>query len=179
MGVAPKPGPVNAPEPFPQVLPDEKPTPVAGHQYIYQSDAPFVRSPYNYDRHAASNASGLLCRDPSLAVQDAKDEVDINTIVRRFGLTGELPEDVRAPSYGDFAGVRDYHSAMNAVCVANEAFDAMPPEVRLRFNNDPGSFVDFCSVPGNEDELRKLGLIPPVPTAPEPPGDVPVAPAVP
>jgi phage internal scaffolding protein len=175
----PKPGPVNAPEATPAILPDEKPTPVAGHQYIYQSDAPFVRSPYNYDRMAASNASGLRCRDPSLAVQDQRDEVDINTIVRRFGLTGMLPEDVRAPQYGDFQGINDYHGAMNAVCLANESFDALSPEVRFRFQNDPGAFVDFCLDPANKAELTKLGLVeaPVAPivdvaAAPGSPGDV-------
>lgn len=121
--------------------------------------APFVRSPYNYDVDEASDESGLRCKDPSLAVQDAKDEVDINTIVRRFGLTGQLPEDVRAPTYGDFTGVGNYHDAMNAIALANEAFDEMPAEVRYRFGNDPAAFVDFCSTPGNEDEMRKLGLI--------------------
>lgn len=123
--------------------------------------APFVRSPYNYDVDAVSNETGLKCEDASLAVQDQRDEVDINTIVRRFGLTGKLPEDVRMPSYGDFVGVSDYHSAMNAVALANEAFDAMPAEVRARFENDPGAFVDFCSDPKNLAEAGKLGLVKP------------------
>ena len=119
---------------------------------------PFVRNPYNYDTAEASDESGLRCEDPSLAVQDQRDEVDINTIVRRFGLTGQLPEDVRVPTYGDFTGVSDYHSAMNAVRMAGESFMAMPAEVRSRFGNDPGNFVAFCSDPANLDEMRKLGL---------------------
>lgn len=176
---------VNPPEVTPALLPDEKPTPVAGHQYVYIATAPFVRSPYNYDTMAASNKSGLLCRDESLAVQDQKDEVDINTIVRRFGLTGQLPEDVRAPQYGDFIGITSYHDAMNSIAAAHESFEAMPAEVRSRFNNDPGQFVDFCLDPANKADLTKLGLVeaPPlssanVAAAPEPPGDVAAAPAV-
>lgn len=123
--------------------------------------APFLRTPYNYDVEAASDESGLECADPSLAVQDARDEVDINTIVRRFGLTGKLPEDVPAPSYGDFVGITSYHDAMNAVAKAHESFDAMPADVRSRFQNDPGQFVEFCSDPANVDEMRKLGLVVP------------------
>lgn len=123
--------------------------------------APFVRNPYNYDVDAASEESGLRCEDPSLAVQSARDEVDINTIVRRFGLTGQLPEDLRAPTYGDFVGVNDYHSAMNAVAKANEAFEEMPAEVRARFQNDPAEFVAFCSDEKNRDEMKKLGLLAP------------------
>jgi phage internal scaffolding protein len=124
-----------------------------------QLELPFVRSPYNYDRDAASNDAGLFCAEPTLAVQSSKEECDINTIVERFGLTGELPTDVRAPRYGDFVGVSDYHSAMNAVAKANEAFDAMPWQVRLRFHGDPEEFVNFVADPANESEARKLGLL--------------------
>lgn len=120
---------------------------------------PFLRTPYNYDRDAASDESGLKCEDVSLAVQSERDEVDINTIVRRFGLTGELPHDLRAPTYGDFTEVRDYHTAMNAVSKANEAFDRMPADVRAKFNNDPALFVDFCSDPKNADAMKDMGLL--------------------
>ena len=41
----------------------------------------FLRTPYNYDTMAASNESALECLDESLAIQSAKDESDINTIV--------------------------------------------------------------------------------------------------
>lgn len=122
-------------------------------------ETPFLRTPFNYDMLEASNETALRCEDVSLAVQDQRDEVDINTIVRRFGLTGELPSDLRAPQYGDFVGVSDYHSAMNAVAYANEAFDAMPAEVRARFGNDPGAFVDFCSDEKNATEMAALGLL--------------------
>ena len=121
----------------------------------------FLRTPYNYDVNEASDASGLCCEDPSLAQQHAKDECDINTIVRRFGLTGELPSNVRAPQYGDFTSATDYHTAMNAVIAANESFMQLPADVRMRFNNDAGSFVDFCSDESNRAEAEKLGLVVP------------------
>lgn len=119
----------------------------------------FVRSAYNYDVDAASDEAGLACSDVSRAQQHFRDECDINTIVRRFGLSGELPTNVRMPQYGDFTGITDFHSAMNAVAMANESFDAMPAEVRARFQNDPGKFVEFCMDPGNLEEAKKLGLV--------------------
>lgn len=122
---------------------------------------PFFRTPYNYDRDEVSRETGLECFDASLAVQDAAEEADINTIVRRFGLTGELPDNVRAPVYADFAEVLDYHSAMIAVRQAEESFMAMPAETRARFDNDPGKFVDFCSDYKNLAELKELGLVRP------------------
>lgn len=119
----------------------------------------FLRTPYNYDTMEVSDETGLECLDESLAQQHAKDETDINTIVRRFGLTGELPSGVRAPQYGDFTEATDYHTAMNAVIAANNSFMQLPADVRARFNNDAGAFVDFCSDDKNRDEAKKLGLI--------------------
>lgn len=123
--------------------------------------APFVRSPYNYDMMEASIASGLHCFDPSLTVQDQKDEVDINTIVERFKITGLPPEDVRAPTSGDFTDVVDFRGAMDAIVSARESFQRMLGPVRERFGNDPARFVDFCSDPRNRAEMLKLGLLDP------------------
>jgi len=119
----------------------------------------FVRNPYNYDMDKVSEETGLLCLDESKTKQAFAEECDINTIVRRFNLTGQLPDNVRAPMYGDFEQVFDFHSAMNAVAAAGEAFDMMPADVRARFANDPAAFVDFCSNPDNRAEAIKLGLI--------------------
>lgn len=119
---------------------------------------PFLRSAFNYDRSLASDESGLECLDPSLAQQSAKDESDINTIVKRFNLTGELPSGVAVPQYADFADIGDYHSALNMVIAADNAFMAMPAAIRAKFGNDAGAFVDFVSNPDNKAEVDKLGL---------------------
>ena len=118
----------------------------------------FLRSPFNYDRDAVSLETGLECLDKSLAQQQFAEEADINTIVRRFNLTGQLPDNVRAPVYADFEAVFDFQTAMNAVRSAEESFMAMPADVRARFSNDPHRFVEFCSDPSNLEEARKLGL---------------------
>lgn len=131
----------------------------------------FIRTAFNYDVDAASDESGLKCEDVSRTHQSFAEECDINTIVRRFNLTGALPDNVRVPQYADFEESFDFHSAMNAIAMANESFDAMPAEVRARFHNDPGEFVDFCSIPDNIEEMRKLGLAVP---KPDPIPDAPV-----
>lgn len=56
----------------------------------------FVRSAYNYDRRAASRRTATDCSivpegdvvEPT--IQSAKDECDINVLVRRFGVTGVI-----------------------------------------------------------------------------------------
>lgn len=118
----------------------------------------FLRTEHNYDRDAASDESGLDCKDPSLAQQSARDETDINVIVKKFGLTGHMPQGLRIPRYGDFDQVDDFRVAYEMVAMADHAFLQLPAEVRVKFNNDPAAFVNFCEDPKNLDELRKMGL---------------------
>lgn len=128
----------------------------------------FLRSTFNYDRDEASNASALTCEDESLAIQSAEEESNINTIVRRFGITGELPGDYAMPQSGDFTGIPDFHTAMNLVRQAQEEFVKVPAHIRARFGNDPQAFMAFVEDDANRDEARRLGLLKPVPQAPEP-----------
>ena len=72
-----------------------------------------------------------------------KDECDINILLAKFAVTGQLPENVRVPQYVDFEEAFDFQSSMNVIRAAEEAFNAMPAEVRDRFQNDPGRFLEF------------------------------------
>lgn len=127
-------------------------------------EMPFLRTPYNYDVDLVSDETGLKCEDLSLTQQHMAEECDINYIVERFGVTGQLPEGpVYTPTYGDFTGIGDYRQALDAVSQANDAFMSLPANIRERFDNDPALFVDFCSStdPGDRSEAIELGLIPP------------------
>ena len=119
----------------------------------------FLRTPYNYDTNAASNESGVACEEPSLAQQQFKDECDINNILRQFNITGLLPEAPLSPRYGDFTGIGDYHSALNAVIAAEDDFMSLPAHIRARFENDPAQLIDFLSDENNRSEAEKLGLL--------------------
>lgn len=127
------------------------------------------RSFGTYDAREESLRTGLSCSDPSKTVQSSKEECDINTIVRRFGVTGTVPQGVRTPAYGDFEDVFDYQSAQNALLAAEQSFMAMPAHVRARFENDPAQFVDYCTAVDSDgalrnlEEMRKLGLAVPAP----------------
>lgn len=127
-----------------------------------KSPLPFnaFRTGYNYDVDSVSRETGLDFSDsPSLAQQSFKDECDINTIVRRFGITGELPSDLNMPQSGDFTGFPDFHSAMNMVVKAQEEFMRLPADMRDRFANDPGRLMAFLDDPNNREEAVKLGLV--------------------
>lgn len=95
-----------------------------------------------------------------LAKQEFKAESDINEVLRRFNVTGQLPQNVRKPEYGDFTGIGDFQQALAAIEQARDSFMEMPADIRRRFDNDPGAFVDFFADPTNIAEARRLGLVP-------------------
>lgn len=119
----------------------------------------FVRSAFNYDANMVSRETGTCCADDEdKTVQSFKEEADINVLVRRFGITGQMPQGIVPPTYGVFEDVFDFKTAMDAIAVARESFDAMPGDVRAKFQNDPQKFVEFCSNKDNLPEMRKMGL---------------------
>lgn len=113
-------------------------------------------------QHAYSESfrgSDLECRDPSLAQQNMKDDTDINVLLERFKVTGQMPQGLVLPTYGDFVGVGDYRTAMDAVLKARNAFMDLPAKIRERFQNDPQRLLEFVSNEDNRSEAIALGLI--------------------
>jgi len=139
-----------------------------------------ARNPYNYDTDQASKTTGLVTTEPSKTQQQFKEETDINTIARNFGLTGQLPQPVYLPTFGDFTEVSDFQSALHAIQRAEASFLAMPSHVRERFQNNSQKFLEFTSDSRNAAELQALGLFrdaPPVaPPQPSLPTPTPVSP---
>lgn len=104
----------------------------------------------------------------SLARQEFRDEADINNIIKKYQVTGFLVDPstprVRRPTFGDFASLPDYQQSLNIVLQAQDRFDALPVEIRHRFNYDPANLLAFVSDSSNRDEAIKLGLIDENPT---------------
>lgn len=98
-----------------------------------------------------------------LAVQSYKDDADINVLVRRFGVTGEMPRASVEPFYGDFSEVVDYQTAMNRLREADSAFASLPSAVRRRFADNPAELIGFLQDPDNRAEAEQLGLVPKAP----------------
>jgi phage internal scaffolding protein len=124
-----------------------------------KANLPFIRNPYNYDKEEVSNDTGIEFNDVSLAQQHMKDECDINVIIERFGVTGELPNAPVSPQYGDFSGVTDYHSALNQINATMDDFMALPAKLRVRFDHDPVKLLEFINSEANRSEAISLGLI--------------------
>lgn len=63
------------------------------------------------------------------------------------------------PMYGDFSGVVDYHSAVQAIKIAEERFMMLPAQIRKRFRNDPQELLAFLADDTNRQEAVEMGLI--------------------
>jgi phage internal scaffolding protein len=118
-----------------------------------------VKNPITYDPDENSDRSKLIFTRPSRTKQSFRDECDINHILRQFNVTGQLPTGSVQPQYGDFSGITDYQSALNAVMAAQDSFLQLPAKVRAKFDNDPALFVEFASDEANRDEMKALGLL--------------------
>lgn len=118
----------------------------------------FIRTPYNYDTDAVSAATATTCEKETKTQQQFRDEVDINTIVERFGVTGEMPPQINFPTEQEFEETFDFQTAMNTIVKAQESFMTLPAKARARFNNDPQQFMEFIHDPENQEEAIKLGM---------------------
>ena len=100
------------------------------------------------------------CEGKSLTEQSHKGECDINKIMAKYQRTGLWPERLDTPRYGDFSSEVSFHDTMNKVREAEEDFMSLPPDIRSRFNQDPGELIGFLSDPENREEAIELGLLP-------------------
>lgn len=91
--------------------------------------------------------------------QSEAEAADINFIVRRWQSTGALEHVMRSkPTFGDFSNVTDYQTAIERVQDAQDAFDALPADVRDACDNDVAGLFVLLDDPGRREELEKLGM---------------------
>lgn len=120
------------------------------------------RAPFTYDVDEVSELSGLHCLpEEDLTIQSFKNDCDINTLVKRFGISGEIPAPVDPGAFGDFTEAVDFQTAMEQLARGQAAFDSLPAAVRLEFDNDPAQLWDalHSEVPEVQDQLVKLGVL--------------------
>lgn len=121
---------------------------------------------------SVSVATGFRSTGKGRTQQQFRDQCDINNIMKKYKLADLKRATIElAERWGrDLASVPDFHTAMNTVAKATEAFASMPADIRKRCNNDPAEFLDFVRDPKNESEFIRFGVVVPVaaPKAPEP-----------
>jgi hypothetical protein len=107
--------------------------------------------------------------------------MDINNILARC-ISGDFSGLCARPAqYLDTTQLNDFQENMNRLSNVRNYFDALPSELRAKFNNDLRTFTEFCSNPSNVDTMREMGLLPPAePAKPSVPAEsVPAKPVIP
>lgn len=136
---------------------------------------PFYCTGFNEDMDARSLLVSVDTGDETAVIQSGKDDADINTLVERFGVTTlGMSGPISPLLFGDFTGVGDFRSAIDAVRAGEESFMQLPGQVRAMFENDAQRFVEWCEARDdkgalvNIEDLRKHGLAVPADTGRKP-----------
>lgn len=102
-------------------------------------------------------------------IQFQKD-CNVNNIIAKFKKTGSVTH-VRNKAAGVYADLSELPSLQEAHATVNraeEAFAAVPSQIRARFGNSAEAFVNFLKDSSNDEEAIKLGLKMRKPQAPQP-----------
>lgn len=119
-----------------------------------------------YDPVEEHDHCGIDFTMPSLAVQDEKDETDINYIVNKYadGQKGIMTLDLGDSSqyaylqFGDATLPGDYSTALELVSGVREEFYSLPSYVRAKFDHDPMNFINRLNDPATLEYLQQQGL---------------------
>jgi len=98
-----------------------------------------------YTAKELSDLTAVNTGSESRVQQHFRDEVDINTIVRRFGVSGSWPVTAQTGVYGDFSGITDFETAVEKIEGVRERFSKLPAHLRERFDNSPAKLIKLAN----------------------------------
>lgn len=91
--------------------------------------------------------------------QQFKDQCDVNNIMKKYRLTGEVTHvNKKQGLYTDLSDSPSYQTALDIIIQAERTFSELPSDVRKKFNNDPQEMISFLDDSKNNEEAIKLGL---------------------
>lgn len=91
--------------------------------------------------------------------QSHKKECDVNFIIQKYDKIGLLSHVSKIEAeFGDVTGL-DFKTAQDLVINSSKMFNALPSNIRKRFQNDPMHLLAFMENPSNREEAISLGLI--------------------
>lgn len=117
----------------------------------------------------------MVPEGPTLTKQAFRKECDINQIMKQYSKNGLLDHlNTHQGNYGDFISFEDYHTSLNKILEAKDAFYSIPSEIRAKFDNDPALFIKFAQDEQNHDQMVEMGLARAREPAADPKGEAPV-----
>lgn len=128
-------------------------------KHDYETGPIIWRHAYDRKRDAIEgDLAATRCLDESLTVQSFTEDADINTLVRRFGITG-IPLANVTDEVVDTTNAPDLRAILEARRAAANGFSGLPMKIRKRFHNSPEELWDFLNDPENVEEGIRLGLL--------------------
>lgn len=125
---------------------------------------PVMRWRHQYDAAADEvehRNTEIIFNEPSLTRQEFADDVNLNVMMARMGVTdGSILPVAPDPRYfGDFTDAVDFRDSLDRLRNAEAAFAALPADLRQQFNNDPAELLQFVTNPENTEKAIELGLL--------------------
>lgn len=119
----------------------------------------------NYDRDIPE---GEVFTEPSRTKQSELEASDINNVMSRYALQQRALMNPREFLTGDFSELQSYQEDLDRLSSARARFDALPVDIRRRFDYNPQSLIDFILNPDNKEECIAYGFVskPDIPTNP-------------
>lgn len=131
----------------------------------------------NCDVKLRANGSislALKCKDKSKTMQEFKNEVNINSIMKKYNATGVVSHIMKdQPMFDDVSELMSLQDALNLKNVSDQNFLKLPSKIRARFNNSAVNMIDFLNDSSNYDEAVNLGLVDKKPVIVEEPQKAP------
>ena len=89
---------------------------------------------------------------PPKVEQQHKELTSMRSILDRANRGALTLGTKNKPGFCDFTG-SDYTRSKNIVADAKSAFEKLPSNLRERFHNNPGEFMDYVADPNNRDDM--------------------------
>lgn len=104
---------------------------------------------------------------PSIVEQHHTEDTLVQNILKKYDQTGVFYHVNQAQAtYQDNTAFNEYQDMYDKIQSADANFKALPSEIREKFNNDTGKFLEFVNDDNNIEAMYDLGLmqkpIPPV-----------------
>lgn len=111
-------------------------------------------------RENGSKRVATVNEEPSKTDPSWTDDVDVNNIIKKYLKTGQINHLAKVKgTFADVSQIKDLHQSMIQVTKAQQLFDSLPSDLRLRFGNSPVEMVNFFNDPNNTDEAIKMGFL--------------------
>lgn len=120
--------------------------------------------PKFFTKYNPPKVPGFSSEMESKVQEQFADACQTDTIIRKYNAMGVNPFIASGGSqYLDTTQIPDFLCAQNAKIKVQEYFEGLPADIRLEFNNDPLQFAEVVSDPRNENYLREIGVLAPLP----------------